>query len=893
VNVGPYEVVAEIGRGGSGVVFRARAPDGRDFAVKLLAKPAVSRTGATPPSSDSAFVRFERERRLLAELGEEQGFVPLLDAGDSPRGPWIVMPFVPGGTLRDRLRRGPLAVPEVVELGKSLASALGRAHARGIVHRDVKPENVLFTADGRPLVADLGIAKHFQEEGHGASVSLSQTGEIRGTIGYMAREQMQDAKSIGPASDVFSLGAVLYECLAGEPAFEGETLVGIMSRVERGDFVPLRERRPDVPPPLARAVERALHREPLRRWADCAAFARGLEGKHGAPRPLMLAALGGVAISAGLVVAFAYGASSPEKPAAPVAPKTVVEAKPAAVKLRRAGVLGRTGLAQDGRVRGAAWDPRRRIAVTANLDATLRVVDLATGRELRKSDVGKPLECVTLSSDGRLALAGGFGKHALLVELESGVTQASIDMEAVVQSVALSADARTGLIGTDDGVVKLVRFAPREELFRFGGAKGTVGAVGLSPDGKWAIVGDADFAVRYVKLTPGNYSTKQMGAHHGRVSSIAFSRDSRLAITGSFDETAQIWNLSKLAPIRTLTGHQGPISWVALSPDGARAASIGADGLREWDVATGKLLAFHKARDGRMCVVAFDDEGRLVDLTTGEPAAPLCGHTAGVTGISVSPDSKRAVSVGEDQTLRTWDLATGAELAALEGRRPRAVAWVGVPTFIEERAVFSWEPDGQVTQRARADGRLTMIASSGDVAIASGEHELLGWQETSDPWRSLEPGSLAAVAAGGGRVVTLGLDRHVRAVDARTRASLAVVELREPATTLAVSSDGKTALVGGRDRKVHAVSLDATGATRDVAAFRSPIRALATDGSRVAALTEDGAIALHEIATGRSIDRTELKPDVPTALAFTPDGRTLLVGTARGPIVRFDVGEQR
>src|SRR5262249_51523079 len=162
----------------------------------------------------------------------------------------------------------------------------------------------------------------------------------------------------GPASDVFSLGAVLYECFAGEPAFEGETLVAVMSRVERGDFVPLRERRPDVPPVLARAVERALDREPSRRWAGGAAFARRLDGTGGSPGPLLLAALGGLAV-AGLVVALAYGSASPEKPSAPVAPKPVVDAKPTAVRVRRAGVLGRPGLSQDGRVRGAAWDPRR------------------------------------------------------------------------------------------------------------------------------------------------------------------------------------------------------------------------------------------------------------------------------------------------------------------------------------------------------------------------------------------------------------------------------------------------------------------------------------------------------------------------------------------------------
>src|SRR5581483_12298266 len=153
--------------------------------------------------------------------GAAEGFVPLLDAGDSPHGPWLVMPYVPGGTLRQRLARGPLSVAETVALGVELGRALGRAAAMGVVHRDLKPENVLFDAAGRSLIADLGLAKHFEEGAPGASqsVSLSRDGTILGTAGYMAPEQLVDAKSVGPEADVFSLGAVLYACLAGVPAY--------------------------------------------------------------------------------------------------------------------------------------------------------------------------------------------------------------------------------------------------------------------------------------------------------------------------------------------------------------------------------------------------------------------------------------------------------------------------------------------------------------------------------------------------------------------------------------------------------------------------------------------------------------------------------------------------
>src|SRR5205823_14403989 len=132
----------------------------------------------------------------------------------------------------------------------------GGAHARGVVHRDLKPENVLFAADGRPLVADLGLAKHFHRVE--SSISLSLSGAARGTAGYMAPEQMEDAKAVGPPADVFALGAILYECLAGRPTFAGATLVEVVSKACDSRIEPLSAVAPGTPAWLASLVERAL-----------------------------------------------------------------------------------------------------------------------------------------------------------------------------------------------------------------------------------------------------------------------------------------------------------------------------------------------------------------------------------------------------------------------------------------------------------------------------------------------------------------------------------------------------------------------------------------------------------------------------------------------------------
>ena len=272
-----YELLETIGRGGMGTVYRARARDGRIVAIKLLEGEA----------SPNALARFERERRLQADLGEEAGFVPLLDADLADEMPYLVLPLLEGGTLREKLEQGPLPVADAVALGIALARALGKAHARGIVHRDLKPDNVIFTRDGRALVADLGLAKRWSADEDAATESpaISQTGTLQGTVRYMAPEQAENAKLAGPPADVFSLGAILYECLGGRPAFPGDSVVEVLRSVLRGaPAEPLATLRPEVPPGLAAIVERALARDPRDRFQEGEELARALEARGFATR---------------------------------------------------------------------------------------------------------------------------------------------------------------------------------------------------------------------------------------------------------------------------------------------------------------------------------------------------------------------------------------------------------------------------------------------------------------------------------------------------------------------------------------------------------------------------------------------------------------------------------
>jgi hypothetical protein len=336
-----------------GVVYRARSPEG-EVALKVLLK----------PDAREALARFERERRLLASLAEEGGFVPLLDAGDSPHGPFYVMPLLQGGTLRARLVDGArLPVEETVALGVELSRALARAHEKGIVHRDLKPENVLFTqsgaetgAWGRALVADLGLAKHFRRDVSGGSQSLSLTGadDAKGTLGYMAPEQLRSVRDATPASDVFALGAILYECLAGARAFEGATSVEVQARVVLGTFDPLRGVRPETPRWLERVVARALQVDPAKRFRDAGELSRALEARGGGG-PGARRLLGATAVAlAGLLVALTWAlgggpwhpAPTPETPP-PLSPPTPPAPPPVPAPPLRPRVVGDHALADD------------------------------------------------------------------------------------------------------------------------------------------------------------------------------------------------------------------------------------------------------------------------------------------------------------------------------------------------------------------------------------------------------------------------------------------------------------------------------------------------------------------------------------------------------------------
>jgi hypothetical protein len=272
-----YRLEEKIGEGGMGVVYRAVQVRGRrTVALKML------RPGAE--AGARALVRFQTEAEAVARL-QHPNIVQVFEIGESAGVPFFSMEFCAGGSLEQRLARETLKPADAATLVRTLALAMQAAHEAHILHRDLKPGNVLLTADGTPKITDFGLAKKLDE----ASTTL--TGDVMGTPSYMPPEQAMGRKDLGPAVDIYALGAILYACLTGRPPFRAATSTETLLQALRTEPVPPRQLNPSVPRDLETIVHKCLQKDPSRRYASARALAEDL-GRYLEGRPILARPVG-------------------------------------------------------------------------------------------------------------------------------------------------------------------------------------------------------------------------------------------------------------------------------------------------------------------------------------------------------------------------------------------------------------------------------------------------------------------------------------------------------------------------------------------------------------------------------------------------------------------------
>ena len=310
--LGSYEIIAPLGAGGMGEVYRARDTSlKREVAIKVLPERWSRDAGRLH--------RFELEAQATAAFNHPN-IVSIFHIGQHDGCPYIVTELLQGETLRERLRNGPMRRREACDCGIDIARGLAAAHGAGIVHRDLKPENLFLAKDGRIKILDFGLAKLTEAEpaaGDGSTVTLSQhsqPGHIVGTVGYMAPEQAR-GQTADPRSDIFAFGVVLYEMLTGKRAFRKDTSIETLSAILNEDPPPLIETVPETPPALQRILSRCLEKNPERRFQHASDLGFALEAlseasSAGNVKPIeagararwkWVAALAGVAAGIGLL----------------------------------------------------------------------------------------------------------------------------------------------------------------------------------------------------------------------------------------------------------------------------------------------------------------------------------------------------------------------------------------------------------------------------------------------------------------------------------------------------------------------------------------------------------------------------------------------------------------
>jgi WD40 repeat protein len=868
VGVPGYEILGELGRGGMGVVYKARhLALNRVVALKMILH--------AEHAGDDQRRRFQAEAEAVARL-QHPHIVQVHEVGECAGLPYFSLEFCGGGSLADQLDGTPWEPKRAAKLVETLAGAMHAAHAAGVVHRDLKPANVLLAADGTPKVTDFGVAKRLDVQGH------TQTGAVVGTPSYMAPEQAgAKGQAVGPPADGYALGAVLYELLTGRPPFKAATPLDTILQVVSDEPVAVRRLQSGVPRDLETICHKCLHKDPRKRYGSAEALAGDLR-RFLCGEPIIARPLGVwgravkwakrrpavAALAAGLLIVSALGCAL------------------VTWKWREAANRAEA----ETRARGEAEEARQVIDRQLG-EAQLQSAELTLDRALafcERGDVGQgllwlvraleqtPPQAENLERVIRANLAGWHDRLCLL--------QAALPHNGWVTAVAFCPDGRTFL--TVDSDARAAHLWDVDRLDRARATRqqrGEIRAAALSPDGKVALLGgDAWFGggeARLWDLASGSFSRKAIG-HDRPVLAVAFRRDGKAFATGCKDGTARLWDAASGKPIGPPLRHPKAVSALAFGPDGAALVTVCEDAqLRLWDLPSGicrlswaahsdviRCLAI--SPDGKRILTGSDDfTAQLWDTGSGKQAG-LLRHNCPVYTVAFSPDGTLLITGSDDGIARLWETATGKPVAAPLLHRG------GV-------AAVEFSADGRSILTGCGDRYARLWAMPGARLLAT-------------PLAGQAP-NWAAAFSPDGRTVLTGDRETARRYDVATGKPVGP-PFRHPEAdgAVAFSPDGRWVLTpdGGRSARLWEAS-SGQPVGRPLPHYAGLSRAVfSPDGQRVFTASKEVG-QLWEVPAGTPIGPPMRYRDALWAAVFSPDGKRVLSGSGDGTAQMQDASSGR
>ncbi len=930
-----YEILGELGRGGMGVVYLARQ-------VKAQRLVALKMILAGAHASRISLDRFRVEAEAAARV-QHPNVAMVFEVGEQDGLPFFSMEYCGGGTLEARLRQGPLPPVEAARLVEALAQAMAVAHARGVVHRDLKPANVLLSDEGVPKIVDFGLARKLDEAGRTA------TGSVLGTPSYMAPEQADGrTQAIGPATDVYALGAILYECLTGRPPLRAATPMETLVQVLSVEPVAVRRLQPRVSVDLETICHKCLRKEPHRRYPGATALAddlhRCLAGEPIQARPVgrlergwrycrrhpadaAAAALGFILLAAVFVIPLVFGVIQSRNAERLAKQQKLTEE--ALKRSRESGELAETRL-QAERRQSAVSTLERALVLCENGEAANGLLWLGRGLEMAQQ-----AEAPDLEEDFRWNLAAWSREVPHLLAI--------LPHADVVEGVCFSPDGTLAATACRDHSVRFWDLSTGREVGAPLEHPGPVLTVTFAPDGQTVLTGCKDGKVRQWSVAE-RRPTGVVLEHSGAIASVKFRADGKAVLTSSYDGTARLWSPATGQPLAPpIYASEPRADWsrgvrADFGPGGKTVLTAAGSGVVIWDARTSEQLRQTIEVGGytlqlvlRPGTTTFAvtllqlNSVEQRDLATTRPVGKSMPHRSPVYTLAYSSDGRFLVSGSEDQTAQAWDAASGT---ALGGPMRHAGTVTAIAIGPDDQTILTGSMDG-TARLWRLPSRglvrtLPLLRRAYSVARSPDGERILtgGWfvdaeaqlwdattgqglyarlQKRTTPGVNSDNAMLGVAFAPDGRTFWAAecQNETVGQWDVATGELLGSTPRHgEEVWSLALSPDGRTLVTGGRvfdpaHPECHARLWDAR--TRQPIGHPTPhgaaiyAVAFSPDSRVVATGSDDRTTRLWDAATGEPLGPPVRQAAAIWALAFSPDGRTILTGGADGNAQLWDV----